>query len=209
MHIICLGICLWTLLQSCANVLQMKKNPGFVVLVYGSVLAGDLVGSSRPATVTGLRAARWQLGGSYLGLPATLGYVFTAWLHTDSASCGIGVARLPVKITSTLVMADDGGVFGIVVLVCLTSLGLFWGNLRFGSPGSDDDDAFSVVLPSRGIGFKQVLAGGAKKWSGVISTASTAWHKEISAMDARMMVVMSRGVAQQDLSEGWHVILDR
>ena len=56
-----------------------------------------------------------------------------------------------MKIAPILVMVDDGGVFGIVVIVCLTTLKLFWGNPRFGSLGSGDDDAFGVDLPDRAM----------------------------------------------------------
>ena len=169
------------------------KNPGFVVLLYGSLLSATWLGLQaghgyQVAGGTVSDAARRQLGGSWFGLPATLGYVFTARLRADLVSCGIRVGRLPVKIAPTLVMVNDGGIFCIIVVVRLTLLGLLWGNPRFGSLGLEDDDAFGVVLPHQGIVSEQVLAGGAKKWSGVISTASTA-----AGLDS---------VAQRDLSDG-------
>ena len=39
-------------------------------------------------------------------------------------------------------------------------IGMFWGNPRSASTGSDDDSAFDVVLPPEGIVLEQELAGG-------------------------------------------------
>src|SRR4051812_40202452 len=75
------------------------------------------------------------------------------------ASYKIGVMRLLMKIVPTMVMEDDGSVFdvffpsrGIIVPGCVNTLGMFGRREPYiWSIVSDDDGAFSVILPHVGI----------------------------------------------------------
>ena len=62
---------------------------------------------------------------------------------------------------------------GIVVAGRVTKIEMFQGNPRFGSPGSDDDCPFRVVLPPRGIVLEQLLVRmGKERWSVAASNMS-------------------------------------
>ncbi|XP_037439875.1 uncharacterized protein LOC119307882 isoform X1 [Triticum dicoccoides] len=113
------------------------------------------------------------------------------------------VVPLSVKIMSTSVMANDDGIAlmpfscpDIVVVVCVTSLGLLRENSRVGSLRSVDVDVFDVVFPPWGIVLERVLAEVAKRWSYLGSTASTTasfspWRNGVLAIDKRSVVELS------------------
>ena len=74
---------------------------------------------------------------------------------------------------------------------------MFRGNPRSGSPGSDDDDSFRVVLPPGGIVLEQLLVGtGKRRWrveaSSTSTTASLGGAAQRSLGAGRVMMVTRR-----------------
>lgn len=166
-----------------------------------------------------LSSGKWwpaaMVDGGLLGVP-TVSSVSLARHRAVPASYRVGMARLPVKIASTSVLTDDGGVLDVVFL--LRHRRCRQRHLARATPGETLDlglpkrttMALCVVLPLGSIILEEVLTGGAHRWSGVTSSVSKTtdlggvaqWSLGVECMymDSRRRIVLS-GVVVTSMAE--------